>query len=365
VASLSLANTPWGEGIIDALHLESDVLHQFKLPHSALHFINDGLMAVFFFLVGMEIKRELVNGELSSLKRAMLPIAAAVGGMLVPAFLYLVFNKGTVFQNGWGVPMATDIAFSLGVASLLGKKFPANLKIFLTALAIIDDLGAIIVIAFFYGGQVSTLYLLGAVAVVVILLLLNKRKREFGWVHIVLGILLWWLVFNSGLHATIGGVIFAFLVPNKAIPVLENNLHNYVNFGILPVFAFANTAIVVNGGLVSELSGTLSIGIMVGLVLGKPIGIYLSCKMLVSQKIAELPRGVTWTQLTGAGVLAGIGFTMSIFIASLAFTNPRFADIAKIAILISALISMVAGLIWFRLASFSKPASRIAPAKSR
>jgi len=295
----------------------------------------------------------------------MHPIAGDAGGLVVTALIFLLFNKGTLFQNGWGIPTATDIAFSLGVASLLGKKFPVNLKIFLTALAIIDDLGAIIVIAFFYGGKVSAVYLIGAMLVVLLLWWLNKKKQAFGWLHIVLAILLWWLVFNSGLHATIGGVVFAFLVPTAVIPSLEIKMHNLVNFGILPVFAFANTAIVLNEGLLGDIFGTLSLGIMVGLVFGKPIGIYLTCKMLVSQKLAELPRGVSWVQLGGAGVLAGIGFTMSIFIAALAFTDPRFTDIAKISILISAFISVVAGLAWFKWAPLSKPAPKITPANSR
>jgi NhaA family Na+:H+ antiporter len=232
-------------------------------------------------------------------------------------------------------------------------------------LAIIDDLGAIIVIAFFYGGQVSIVYLMGAILVVMVLVWLNKRKKAFGWIYVLLGVLLWWLIYNSGLHATIGGVIFAFLVPNKAIPALENRLHNYVNFGILPLFAFANTAIVINGGLIGQLTGTLSLGVMVGLVIGKPLGIYLTCRMMVAQKIAELPRGINWTQLTGAGVLAGIGFTMSIFIASLAFSNSQHTDIAKISILLSACISVIAGLIWFRITPVSKPATKTEPANSR
>ncbi|HSC52858.1 MAG TPA: Na+/H+ antiporter NhaA [Phnomibacter sp.] len=351
VVSLILTNTPLGMPILHALHFEVKGLHLLGLPHSVHHFINDGLMAVFFFLVGMEIRRELMNGELSTMKRAMLPIAAAVGGMIAPAAIFILFNKGTVFQNGWGIPTATDIAFSLGVASLVGKKFPLKLKIFLTALAIIDDLGAILVIAFFYGGEVSLGFLTGAILLVLLLWQINKMKLPFGWIYLIPGIVLWWLVFNSGLHATIGGVIFAFLIPEKSIPRLQNKLHNFVHFLVLPVFALANTAIVIQGGLGQQLVSSLSLGIMFGLVVGKPLGIFFTCRFMVQRKLAELPDDISWAQLAGAGILAGIGFTMSIFIATLAFTDTSMSDTSKIAILISACISVVAGLVWFHLIS--------------
>lgn len=348
VLALLLANSPWGGQFISAISTEFEFLHHWHLPHSPLHFINDGLMAVFFFLVGMEIKRELVMGELSSVKRAILPIGAAVGGMVIPAVLYILFNKGGQFQQGWGVPTATDIAFSLGVASMLGKKFPANLKIFLMALAIIDDLGAILVIAFFYGGAINGMYLLLAAFIMLLLYFMNRRKMAFGTVHFVLGILLWYCLFNSGIHATIAGVLLAFMVPDRQLAGFEMKLHNPVNFFILPVFALVNTAIVVNAGMLQEAStNTLAWGVMAGLVLGKPLGITLACWLLVRKKAAELPSGINWYYIIGAGILAGIGFTMSIFITGLAFAEAQYQDISKIAILIAALVSVLLALWWF------------------
>ena len=346
--SLIIANTGIGADYISFFTAEYHFFEPLHLPHSIGHWINDGLMAVFFFLVGMEIKRELVMGELSSLKRAILPIAAAIGGMVVPAFIYLIFNKGTVFAEGWGIPMATDIAFSLGVASIMGKRCPTNLKVFLTALAIIDDLGAIVVIAFFYGDSVKGYFLLTALLVVVVLVLLNKRAKKIGWMHWVLAILLWYLVFNSGIHATVAGVIFAFTIPDNCLAHLELKFHNFVNFFILPLFALANTAIIIKPEMASGLGSSLGLGIMLGLLVGKPVGIFGACWLLVRKKIAELPRGVSWNKMIGAGLLAGIGFTMSIFIVGLAFKDGEVQDTAKIAILVSALISVLLSFIWFR-----------------
>ncbi len=348
VASLLLANLGWGTTVNSWLNAEIHWAHALHLPHSGLHFINDGLMAVFFFLVGLEIKRELTTGELRTVKKALLPIAAAVGGMLVPALLYVFFNKGTEYQAGWGIPTATDIAFSLGVASMLGSRFPATLKIFLTALAIIDDLGAILIIAFFYGGSIKGGYLLGAIAILGLLLWAGSRRLKLGAWRYIAGLAMWYLVFNSGIHATIAGVLFAFTIPDEELPSLELALHNWVNFGILPLFALANTFIVLNGAVLNQLSGSLSVGIMVGLVLGKPLGIFLACRVLVQRRIADLPRGVSWSQILGAGILAGIGFTMSIFISGLAFTRPDWSDISKIAILGSAVISILLAVLWFQ-----------------
>ena len=346
--ALVLANSPWGGQFVAAIASELAWLHHWHLPHSALHVINDGLMAVFFFLVGMEIKRELVMGELSSVKRAILPIGAAIGGMVVPAVLYIFFNKGGQFQQGWGVPTATDIAFSLGVASMLGKKFPANLKIFLMALAIIDDLGAILVIAFFYGGAIKGMFLLLAAFIMLLLYFMNRRKIPFGWIQLLLGLLLWYCLFNSGIHATIAGVLLAFMVPDKQLAGFEMKLHNPVNFFILPIFALVNTAIVVNTGLLQEAAtNTLAWGVLAGLVLGKPLGITLACWLLVRKKAAELPRGIQWYDIIGAGILAGIGFTMSIFITGLAFAEARYQDVSKIAILLAALVSVLLALLWF------------------
>ena len=347
ILSILLANLPIGESYIQLFNIESDVLHNLHLPHSPLHFINDALMAVFFFLAGMEIKRELTGGELSSFKKAMLPTAAAIGGMLVPALFFMLITYGSPYQKGWGIPMATDIAFSLGVASMLGKRFPTSLKIFLTALAIIDDLGAILVIAFFYGGQINLYFLLGAALVVIVLFALNKSRLRFGFWNWLLGIMLWYLVYNSGIHATIAGVAFAMLVPSKELPRLEHAFHKYVNFLILPLFALANTAIQLPSEIGSALASTLSIGIIAGLFLGKPIGICLAIYIMVKTKLTELPYKTSWKQLWGMGLLAGIGFTMSIFIASLAFSDAVSQDTAKVAILLAVLLSVVTVFIWF------------------
>ncbi len=347
VVSLILANLSFGQLYVSFFTYEIHFFEQLHLPHSLVHWINDGLMAIFFFLVGMEIKRELTIGELSSVRQAILPVAAAIGGMILPAGFYLIFNHGTPYEGGWGIPMATDIAFSLGVASMLGKKVPANLKIFLTALAIIDDLGAIIVIALFYGGGVKALFLLGAALVIALLWILNHKKVPFGRYHFLLGLLLWYLVFNSGIHATIAGVLFAFMVPTKMLSQLEHRFHNYVNFGILPIFALANTAIIIQLSMIPELTGMLSIGIILGLFAGKPLGVLLACWIMVKARIAELPRDIGWLQMTGAGILAGIGFTMSIFITCLAFKDADTQDIGKIAILLSAVASIIAAVVWF------------------
>jgi Na+:H+ antiporter, NhaA family len=353
--SLVLANMSFGAGYVAFFNHEIHFFESLHLPHSLLHWINDGFMAIFFFLVGMEIKRELTVGELSSVKRAILPIAAAIGGMIVPALFYLIFNNGTEYEGGWGIPMATDIAFSLGVASMLGKRVSVNLKIFLTALAIIDDLGAILVIALFYGQGVNAFALLGAVLVLGIIWILNRKKVPFGKYHFLLGAVLWYLVFNSGIHATIAGVLFAFMVPQHMLSELEHKLHNYVNFGILPLFALANTAIILQLDMVGQLTGILSMGIIVGLFVGKPVGILMACMIMVKAKVAVLPRGVDWLQLAGAGILAGIGFTMSIFITCLAFKDLATQDLGKIAILLAAVFSIVAAVIWFWLTSFIKP----------
>lgn len=317
-----------------------------SLPNSPSLVINDFLMAIFFFLAGMEIKRELVTGELSSVKKSLLPIFAAIGGMLVPALMFAMIARGSSYMPGWAIPTATDIAFTLGVASLLGKRVPAALKVFITALAIIDDLGAILVIAIFYGGSLHWLYLLGAAVIVVIIHQLNKRKIAFGWLHFLLGVVLWYCMFNSGIHATVAGVVFAMLVPVPLLPSFEKAFHTPVYFIILPIFALANTAIVFPADPIHSLSGPLSLGIIAGLVLGKPLGIFLACYFLISKKWAQLPTGVNWHKLIGAGMLAGIGFTMSIFISALAFSDAATEDIAKMSVLVASLLAMVLGYGW-------------------
>lgn len=318
----------------------------FHLPNSVLVFINDLFMAAFFFLAGMEIKRELVTGELSSIKQSILPVVAAIGGMLIPALIYSQFSRGTMFMNGWAIPMATDIAFTLGIASLLGNRVPVALKVFITALAIIDDLGAIIVIALFYGGQLKLLYLLLSAIIMIILLSLQKNKVKIGWYTWVLGLALWYAMFNSGIHATVAGVLFAFTIPVKQLAQLELKFHTPVYFIIMPLFALANTAIVFPEEGLSALNHSFSWGIMAGLFIGKPLGICLACYWMIKQKWANLPSQTNWHQLIGAGILAGIGFTMSIFISMLAFQDNVVQDIAKIAVLVSSVLSMIVGYFW-------------------
>ncbi len=318
------------------------------LPNTPLYIINDGLMAVFFFLAGMEIKRELVTGELASIKKSLLPVFAAIGGMLAPALLFGLLNKGTDAMHGWAIPTATDIAFTLGVASLLGNRIPVSLKIFITALAIIDDLGAIIVIAFFYGGHLQWEYLAGCLLILGMLWLLNRAKKPFGWLQIILGLLLWYCMFNSGIHATVAGVVFAMMVPVGQLKKFELALHKPVYFIIMPLFALANTAIAFPQNSLQELNTSLSWGILIGLCIGKPLGIFGACYFLIKKKLAEFPRGVNRHKMIGAGILAGIGFTMSIFISSLAFTDTTDQDIAKISVIIASFISIIAGYCWFR-----------------
>lgn len=346
IISIVLANTSFGEQYIDSWSSSFHFPGSIHLPHSLLHWINDGAMAVFFFLVGMEIKRELLEGELSSVQQSLLPVFAAIGGMVVPAMLYTLFNKGTIYQHGWGVPMATDIAFSLGIASMLGKRVPGSLKIFLTALAIIDDLGAILVIAFFYGAAVNWLYLLAGGIVFTVLLLLPRLKIRFGWWNYLLGIVLWYCVYNSGIHATIAGVLFAFTIPVSRLSKQEHRLHVPVNFMILPVFALANTAIAIPADFTEAFGSSLNYGIIAGLFLGKPLGILLACWCLTRLKWGRLPAGVNWMQMAGIGILAGIGFTMSIFISMLAFTDQSMQDMAKVGVLIASLLAMITGYLW-------------------
>ncbi len=352
--SLIVANTSAGSSYLhfwqDSFRANSEhYLHLgfLSFPNSILTIINDLLMAVFFFMAGMEIKREMLIGELSSIQKSLLPIAAAAGGMLFPALLFTICNKGTVYQNGWAIPTATDIAFTLGIASLLGKRVPVNLKIFLMALAIIDDLGAIIIIAFFYGEPVKYLYIIGVLISALVLWFLNYKKVKFGYLNLIIGVLLWYCMFNSGIHATVAGVVFAMFVPVKLLHRFEMKLHTPVYFIILPLFALANTAIVFPNNMGAALTSSLSWGIIFGLCLGKPIGIFLTSYFLVYKKWALLPDGISWNSLLGGGMLAGIGFTMSIFISTLAFDNLVMQDIGKIATLLASFIAIVLGCLMF------------------
>ncbi|CAL1517374.1 Na+/H+ antiporter NhaA [Chitinophaga sp. MM2321] len=318
------------------------------LPNSYLLWINDGMMVLFFFLVGMEIKRELTVGELSSFRKSILPVLAAIGGMLFPALIFTLFTKGTPYSHGWGIPMATDIAFSLGILSLLGKRVPVALKIFLMALAIIDDLGAILTIAIFYTPHLDLKYLLIGGGIFLIPVLLNVLKVNRLIFYFIPGILLWYCIFNSGIHATIAGVLLAFCIPQDKIASLEHALHDPVNFIIMPVFALANTAILLPDDIWGALHNDISYGVIMGLVLGKPMGIFLLSFLAVKLKLAELPSKSGWMQLIGVGLIAGIGFTMSIFISSLAYIEKEYQVIAIISVIVASLVAGIAGFIFLR-----------------
>jgi Na+:H+ antiporter, NhaA family len=322
------------------------------------HWVNDGLMAIFFLFIGLELERELYSGELSDFKNALLPIVAAVGGIACPALIHFIFNTGTPTQAGMGIPMATDIAFALGVLALLGSRVPTSLKIFLTALAVMDDLGAIIVIALFYTAKVSILYLLGAALVFCTLITCNRFFRIMALTpYLIGGALMWFFMLKSGIHATIAGVLLAFAIPYSAKAddeespshKLEHLLHKPVAFIILPIFALANTGIVIGSGWAQDLASLNSVGIMSGLVLGKPLGILLLCFMAVSLGICKLPEELNWKHIFGAGLLGGIGFTMSIFITNLAFNgNADVITASKIAVLLASLTAGTIGFLWLR-----------------
>jgi NhaA family Na+:H+ antiporter len=373
------------------------------LDYSIHHWINDGLMAIFFFTVGLEIKRELLVGELSSIQKASLPIAGALGGMIVPAILYTIFNTGGEGARGWGIPMATDIAFVVGIMALLGPRVPLTLKIFVLALAIADDIGAVLVIAIFYTAEISTTALIIAAIVIVILITLNRLGTKSLIPYTILGVILWLAFLKSGVHATIAGVLLAFTIPavsrydtNKfsekvkqliksfdekgdhwknvlnnserqhdvlaieescekiltPLQRFEHSLHPWVAFFIIPVFALANAGVTLAGlDILESLFSPVSIGIIAGLFVGKQFGIFAFSFIAVKLKLASLPEGVNWKNLYGAGILAGIGFTMSLFIAGLAFNNPALIDLSKIGILTGSLLSGVVGFLFLKTSS--------------
>lgn len=330
------------------------------------HWVNDALMAVFFLFVGLELERELYSGELSNPKKALLPIFAAIGGICVPALIHFALNVGTPTQAGSGIPMATDIAFALGVLALLGRRVPASLKVFLTALAVMDDLGAIVVIAVFYTAQFSPVFLSGALAVFAGLLALNRVFRVMAlWPYLVGGALMWFLMYRSGVHATISGVLLAFAIPFSARAEdehspshrLEHFLHKPVAFLILPVFALANAGVVVGAGWQQALLAPNSAGIIGGLVLGKPLGIVLLSFAAVAVGVCALPGDLKWRHIVGAGFLGGIGFTMSIFISNLAFAgHPDFINASKMAILLASVSAGTLGFVFLRFCD--RPAAR-------
>lgn len=322
--------------------------------HTIVAWINDGLMAIFFLMIGLELEREIYAGELSNIKKASLPFFAAIGGMVVPAGIYLLFNFDTAFRGGAGIPTATDIAFAIGILSLVGKNVPASLKIFLTALAVIDDLGAIIIISIFYSDAVILQNLFIALGTFGILIILNRVKVNNLLPYIIGGLVMWFFMEKSGVHATISGVLLAFAIPFRGEGSespsykLQHGLHFPVAFIILPLFALANTAIPLEGGF-SGLTDQPSLGIIAGLVAGKPLGILLFSFVAVVVGFSDLPYGMNWRIVLGAGLLAGIGFTMSIFITLLAFSDPLVINISKIAILVASLISGMGGLIILKL----------------
>ena len=403
VVALAWANSPWASSYTDLWHAQATVgLGPFVLSKSLLHWINDGLMVVFFFVVGLEIKRELLGGELASFRRAVLPIAAALGGMIVPAAIYAALNAGGAGAPGWGIPMATDIAFALGVLALLGNRVPLALKIFLTALAIVDDLGAVLVIALFYTAELSWLALgLGAI-IVGVLFLANRAGVRDVRVYSLLGIGLWLAFLESGVHATIAGVLLAMTIPAHSriqanefldtsrtllddfahasehnasafvnedqqtallsletaceqvetpLQRIEHSLHPWVTFLIMPIFALANAGLALKGDLIAAWTNPVSLGVVAGLVLGKQIGITLSSWLAVKSGLAALPQGVNWLHIYGVSWLGGIGFTMSLFIASLAFGESDLLASAKLGILTASLIAGIVG--WILLQRFS------------
>ena len=355
--SLFLANSAWGGDYLAAWQTRAGAM-------SVEHWVNDAFMAVFFLLIGLELERELYSGELSSLQTALLPVVAALGGVATPALIHLWFNAGTPTQAGFGIPMATDIAFAIGALAILGHRVPASLKVFVVAFAVMDDLLAIVVIAAFYTARIEGAYLAGAAAVFALLCVVNRCFRVMALApYLAGGLLMWFLMYRSGVHATLAGVLLAFAIPFSAKDGddqspshrLEHALHKPVAFLILPVFALANTAIVIGPGWPQDLASANSLGILAGLVLGKPLGVTLFCWMAVMTGLCRLPGTLSWRHVFGAGLLGGIGFTMSIFIANLAFVDQAFVDQAqvvnasKMAVLAASMVAGSLGIIWLAL----------------
>jgi len=406
LVALCWANSPWSTEYFDLWQATISVrLGDYGLTMSLSHWINDGLMALFFFVVGLEIKREFLVGELSSLRQAILPIAAAAGGAIVPAGIFVALNIGSDSVRGWGVPMATDIAFALGVLAILGSRVPTGLKLFLTALAIADDILAVLVIAVFYTDTVKWNYLLAGVGIIAALMVANRAGIRHTAVYAVLGIVVWIAFVQSGVHATVAGVLLALTIPSRTridvdefinrsrgaldefdragehgknvitnrghvsalqdlesateqvqapMQKMEHNLHPWVAFAIVPIFALANAGVSIGDNLDDALTSSLSFGIIAGLVLGKQIGITLVSWLLVRSGLSVLPEGVTWRHIYGAACLAGIGFTMSLFIADLAFLDEQRLAIAKIGILAASIVAGIMGYVLIRLATRSQ-----------
>ncbi len=354
--SLTITNSHFGIAYLDFWQLHVAGL-------SIEHWINDGLMAIFFLLIGLELEREFYIGELSDFRNALLPIVAAIGGLSLPALIHFTFNSGTATQAGVGIPMATDIAFALGALALLGSRIPTSLKVLLTAIAVMDDLGAIIVIAIFYTTKLSIAYLIASIAVFGLLIVLNRLRVMSLIPYIVGGVVMWVLMLKSGIHATIAGVLLAFAIPftNKVDDIkspshkLEHCLHKPVAFVILPIFAFVNTGVVIGSDWFQSLFSTNSMGILLGLTLGKPLGITLASLLVVSIGICRLPSDLNWRHIVGIGILGGIGFTMSIFITNLAFVGePDIINASKMSILLASVIAGILGFTWLKIFSKSK-----------
>ena len=345
--SLVISNTSFSESYFA-------IWHHPIANHSFEHWINDGLMAIFFLMIGLELEREVYKGELSKFKDAILPISGALGGMLFPALIFLLFNFGTKTQSGIGIPMATDIAFALGILSLVGNKVPNSLKVFLTALAVIDDLGAIIVIALFYTKTLYFINLVISLSIFAGLLVLNRMKVNNLWIYLVAGVFMWYFMLNSGVHATITGVLLAFAIPfqdgsKKTISYkLQHFLHKPVVFIILPLFALCNTAIVIGSDWLHNFTEDYSMGIIFGLIIGKPLGIIVFSYLAILIGLAKLPKELSMKKLLGAGFLGGIGFTMSIFITLLAFEDNEIINNAKFMILVASLLSGIVGFLWLK-----------------
>jgi NhaA family Na+:H+ antiporter len=348
ITSLALANSAFGESY-----------HHFWITEFSgkplEYWINDGLMTIFFLLIGLELEREIYQGELSNIKDALLPIFAAIGGMVVPAVIFLAFNFGTPTQSGSGIPMATDIAFAIGILSLLGNKVPISLKIFLTALAVIDDLGAILIIAIFYTKTIVWGNLAIALGIFVLLFVLGKYfKVKNLFPYLIGGVIMWYFMLHSGVHATITGVLLAFAIPfgsggNKSTSyILQHVLHKPVAFIILPIFALANTAIIMSGDITKIATENYSLGVALGLVLGKPIGIFLLTFLTVKIGWCQLPSDMNWKSVLGVGFLGGIGFTMSIFITLLAFDNAAIINNTKLVIVFSSLLAGIIGFVFLK-----------------
>jgi len=353
IIALIISNSNYSSSYFEILESYLFIgISNFGIKMSVLHWINDALMAAFFFFVTLEIKREFLQGELSSRKQALLPIIAAIGGMLVPALIYVYINfQNSETLNGWAIPSATDIAFSLGVLSLLGSRVPLSLKVFLTALAIIDDLGAIVIIAFFYSGDLSIIYLTLILLTFIGLLILNKLNIKKFLPYLILGLILWYVTHESGIHATISGVLLATVIPHRnkdkdfsLLIKLEHKISPYVAFCIMPLFALANAGVSLSGVNLNSLLSPVPLGIVLGLFVGKQVGVFLFAIVAIKLKIAQMPSNSNLISLYGVGILTGIGFTMSLFIGNLAFVdNANYMDGVKIGVLAGSLLSTIAG----------------------